>query len=298
MSYPDVTGGFPPASMKPTPVSRIAPLLGAGVSLALILGTVVWGYRLVVRDVSGIPVVRAMEGPVRVLPDNPGGVAADHQGLAVNAIAEARSGDLADRVILAPQPVDLADEDAPQGALGGTAEAVRAATSADGSVEALVRDLLTEAQPLAELDPAPESDVQDASTSVDPEVRITVSGLRPRQRPAELRPADLRVASAAPIAPVVASARQIDPDSLPVGTRLAQLGAFDSPETASREWDRLNGRFGDFMVGKAPVIQQAQSGGRTFWRLRAHGFADLSDARRFCAALVAEKAECIPVVTR
>jgi hypothetical protein len=32
--------------------------------------------------------------------------------------------------------------------------------------------------------------------------------------------------------------------------------------------------------------------------LRALGFEDLADARRFCSALVAEKAECIPVVTR
>jgi hypothetical protein len=28
------------------------------------------------------------------------------------------------------------------------------------------------------------------------------------------------------------------------------------------------------------------------------GFADLGEARRFCSALVAERADCIPVVTR
>jgi hypothetical protein len=35
-----------------------------------------------------------------------------------------------------------------------------------------------------------------------------------------------------------------------------------------------------------------------FYRLRAHGFTDLSDARRFCAAFVAGGVDCIPVVTR
>ena len=35
---------------------------GAAVSLALIAGVSVWGYKLVMRDVSGIPVVRAAEG--------------------------------------------------------------------------------------------------------------------------------------------------------------------------------------------------------------------------------------------
>jgi hypothetical protein len=28
------------------------------------------------------------------------------------------------------------------------------------------------------------------------------------------------------------------------------------------------------------------------------GFTDLSDARRFCSAMVAERADCIPVVAR
>nr|MCW1951240.1 SPOR domain-containing protein [Octadecabacter sp.] len=32
--------------------------------------------------------------------------------------------------------------------------------------------------------------------------------------------------------------------------------------------------------------------------LRATGFSDLSDARRFCAAMSAEGAACIPVVVR
>ena len=57
-------------------------------------------------------------------------------------------------------------------------------------------------------------------------------------------------------------------------------------------------RFGDYLNGKDRIVQTAESGGRTFYRLRAHGFADLSDARRFCSALVAEGADCIPVVTR
>ena len=85
---------------------------------------------------------------------------------------------------------------------------------------------------------------------------------------------------------------------IPAGTRLSQLGAFDSPEVARKEWDRLSARFGDYMDGKQRVIQKAQSGGRTFYRLRAIGFADLNDARRFCSALVAERADCIPVTSK
>lgn len=83
-----------------------------------------------------------------------------------------------------------------------------------------------------------------------------------------------------------------------MGTRLAQLGAYKSEAIAREEWARLEARFGDYLDGKNRVIQKATSGGRTFYRLRAMGFDDLAEARRFCSALVAERAECIPVVTR
>jgi hypothetical protein len=76
------------------------------------------------------------------------------------------------------------------------------------------------------------------------------------------------------------------------------LGAFPSPEEAKAEWAALDVKFEEFMDGKSQVIQRAQSGGKVFYRLRAYGFEDLSDARRFCSALLAGKANCIPVVTR
>jgi hypothetical protein len=87
----------------------------------------------------------------------------------------------------------------------------------------------------------------------------------------------------------------LDPDGLPAGTRLAQLGAYESEAVARREWDRIATRFGDFMKDKQRVVQKAQSAGSTFYRLRVHGFSDMNDARRFCAALQAEGAECISV---
>jgi hypothetical protein len=49
------------------------------------------------------------------------------------------------------------------------------------------------------------------------------------------------------------------------------------------------------MAAKAMVVQPAESGGRTFYRLRAHGFDGEDDARRFCSAFVSENAVCIPV---
>jgi hypothetical protein len=90
----------------------------------------------------------------------------------------------------------------------------------------------------------------------------------------------------------------VAPETIPAGTRLVQFGAYASAEIARSEWGKLDTKFGDFLEGKQRVIQKATSGGRTFYRLRALGFEDVADARQFCAAIVAGKAECIPVVTR
>jgi hypothetical protein len=312
--------------------------IGAGLSLALIIGVVVWGYKLVMRDVNGIPVVRAAEGPMRMAPETPGGRTADHQGLAVNAVAA--TGTAApppDRLVLAPRPVELLEEDLPAAelmavaqilpmlppppaatgeAVIGPALALIPADGADGallpdgarienaamirpepdSMSAMVDQIL--AQVLAGEDFAAEDAPADAIAVPLIEGGIGQS-LRPQARPAAMVRA--AAAQAAMVQAAVQSAtpvQDIDPATIPVGTRLVQLGAYDSPEVAKEAWDRLAARFGDYLVGKGRVIQQAESGGRNFYRLRAMGFADINDSRRFCSALVAERAECIPVTVR
>lgn len=305
-------------------LTTLTNLVGAAVSLALIVGVGVWGYKLFMRDVSGVPVVRAAEGPMRVQPEDPGGQQAQNQGLSVNNVAAVgAAGAPADRLVLAPAPLDVTEEDAALAAAAASGEAepvslpeadeAMAALDDAGdetvqlaALEALAARLADGVEPLGELaggapDPAaePRSEMVEEEASVAPVDLPEIKGglkrsLRPMLRPAALS----TTAPAEAIAAAVAGAIDVDPDAIPVGTRLAQLGAYDSAEVARAEWKRLNGRFGEYLEGKQRVVQKAQSGGRTFYRLRAMGFADLNDARRFCSALVAEKAECIPVVTR
>lgn len=112
--------------------SRFVSLAGAVCSLALIAGLGIWGYKLAVRDVSGIPVVRALEGPLRIAPETPGGDVAMHQGLSVNAVASAGSAlPLPEKLVLAPPEVDLAADDQ-----AGTAVLAAVPEAADGSAVA------------------------------------------------------------------------------------------------------------------------------------------------------------------
>ena len=46
-------------AVKPAQGAGFMNIFAAGLSLALLVGMGVWGYRLAVRDVTGVPVVRA-----------------------------------------------------------------------------------------------------------------------------------------------------------------------------------------------------------------------------------------------
>jgi SPOR domain len=300
--------------------SRIA---GALVSLALVLGLGYWGYRLAVRDVLGVPVIQALDGPMRIAPEDPGGEIADHQGLAVNDVAAVGiAAPLPEKLILAPRPVDLAEEDtpglaglAPPGstpvaapgeiAPGGTDLALAAtpptesASPTEVAVDAAIAEalgLVPEDVPTATAE-EPASDMiegpvlEDLSAVPEPDGAIAVSP-RPKARP------DGRAAAVAVPEDLADLPPAVDPATIAVGTRLVQLGTFNTEEEAKVAWVRLQGSFGELMTDKGLVVQSAESGGRTFFRLRAEGFEDEADARRFCAAFVAQDVTCIPVPQR
>ncbi|CUJ33195.1 SPOR domain-containing protein [Cognatishimia activa] len=295
--------GTGPQVDSPQIAGNIANWAGAIVSLGLLIGAGVWGYKLLVRDVTGVPVVRAIEGPMREQPIDPGGTQAAHQGLSVNGVAaEGTAAAPADRLVLAPAPIELNENDAPSGATQiaaapvvteePTIEApapIAAPAALDTSnVDAVIGQLVGDAEPLGEVAP-----VTEPAPEVTPVVAKEGLGtsLRPKLRPAQ---------RSQPIAAATPEAKPLEvaAESLPAGTRLVQLGAYASPEIARAEWDKLQTKFGDYLGDKQRVVQKATSGGRTFYRLRAMGFADLSDARRLCSSLKAENADCIPVVTR
>ncbi len=289
-------------------LTKLTNLAGAAVSLALVVGIGVWGYKLLVRDVSGIPLVRAVAGEMRVRPEVPGGQLAKHQGLSVNTVAAIGEADKpADQVRLAPEQIYLTDEDQPMSAFDNASDeglSIDDNTPVDvagalesGSMEDLVAELTNGVAPLEDFD-SETVPVLASASAADVAQLLSGDGMRASLRPT-IRPRRARAVASAVVAPVAAvSTTEIDATSLPAGTRLVQLGAFDSPEIARAQWDKLNARFGPYLEGKNRIVQEARSGGRTFYRLRAQGFEDISDARRFCSAFVAESVDCIPVVTR
>ncbi|MES2667861.1 MAG: SPOR domain-containing protein [Pseudomonadota bacterium] len=350
---------------RPGRYQRVINLAGAATSLALVIGLGIWGYKLAVRDVTGVPVVRAALEPMRIAPENPGGTVADYQGLSVNDIAaEGTAAPPPDRLVLAPRPVELSLEDgagltaappldpAASGAAEAAAEAAAALPVAPAETEAILGapDVTapvapTETAPVAEFatdavtdavtDPVADSSINDAVTAAlaealadgspdlsdltepepdaAPDGAVTRSPL-PRRRGGDVAsgptpgvqqapPAAAETAVAAETAPAepataTAATAEVDAATLTAGTRLVQLGAFDSADQAREEWGRLQGQFGALLTGKSLVVEPATSGGSTFYRLRALGFESEDDARRLCAALMPDHDNCIPVTQR
>ena len=276
--------------------------IGAGLSLALAIAIGMWAYQTIMRDVSGVPVIKASSDPMRVAPENPGGLSAQNKGLSVNRVAEEVASKAPDQVMLAPSPVSLSEDDLASGAL-------RAQNSENSSmvlnapipldINNLPDDLLRDsARAMVTLyrqwyDTKAIGSIKDAlkhALQNDESAVGLAQAIRPPKRPSNSAH-QWRAAQ-------VASVRDLSPLDILAGTALVQLGAFDSEAVAKAEWLRLDKTFSSFMRGRDRLIVKATSGGRDFYRLRAVGFADIDDAKRFCATMVAGDVDCIPILAR
>jgi len=313
MANPDYSEAFDYADTrgrKGAGVSSMLGWLGAACSVALVAGLGWWVYDLAMRDVNGIPVIKALAGPAREAPADPGGFIAPNQGLAVNAVAAKTTDDpAADKIHLAPDATGLTASDQPVPELQLQQQA-QPTPQVAATIPAAPPppDVVDQSKVVVQASSG--TDLRDAVNAAlaDAGIAVPASAAKPKDQRPQSRPAataaPVVVASAAPLTASSAKAASpakpvdVDPASLAQGTPLVQLGAYDSTDIARGAWDTAESRFQPFLQDKQRVIEKADVGGRTFYRLRVYGFQDMADARRFCAALKAEHADCIPVLVR
>ena len=78
------------------------------------------------------------------------------------------------------------------------------------------------------------------------------------------------------------------------GSHVVQVGAFRSEGEADQFWDRMSGRFGDYMDGKSKDIERADLGSRgIYYRLRIAGFNNADQAKTYCSGLKARNQDCL-----
>lgn len=263
----------------------------AGISIAVIGGFGYWAISLGARNPNEVPIIRAMEGPARVQPENPGGKQASHQGLAVNTVqAEGGVQAPSQQVALAPAPQQLNDEDIANAKLAPRIKPLLkvAKVETETSAADLIAKAITQDQAQAKIAMKPSQPRIIVGTAYSPK-----ASLRPATRPTQLTAQLAQVQQTSAGSPPSKISQTV-----PLGTRLIQLGAYDSTAQAIKQWDKLFAKHGDLLEGKKRLVQAAESGGRKFFRLRATGFASKDETRTLCSALLARGTPCIPVTAR
>jgi hypothetical protein len=119
----------------------------------------------------------------------------------------------------------------------------------------------------------------------------------PAQGAVQAVPTPEPAAPAAPPAPVAAAGPSGQPAAFapsPQGRIQVQLGALASEELARAEWERLSRRMPELLAAFRPQILRFDrgEGAPPMWRLRVGGFADAATARAFCEQARGRGAAC------
>ena len=240
-------------------------LLLAAVALGGVLLVGTGGWALLGHRDMVVPVIEADTRPVRVKPDNAG-------GMQVAGADEQAMGDQAGAAqVMAP----AAEAPAPQ--------VLRAQLQPVAPTVAAAAPLVTSAAPPAPA-PANVTGPEAARAAPDP----ARAGHPAARAPAALAPAAVAAMPASPPATPAPAA------SAPVSGAgpMVQLAAVDNEPAAQAEWQRLAKRMPDVLGGRRPVVQRAEHDGHAVWRVRTGGFADIADATGFCARVRAKGGAC------
>ena len=234
----------------------IAGGLAAVVGVGALLG---WGITRMTSN-RPIPVVEAETRPVKIRPDDRGGLRVANQ----------------DEIIFERRGSGGAGFDA-SGRLAPAAEApnldaLRAATTVPPAAAPRVAE--APAQPQAVPPGVPAAPVAAAPQPAAPAPVVPAAPAAPAPAPAVV---------AAPAAPRPSAAG---------GGVTVQLGALDSEAGARAEWERLTRRAPELLQGRSPqVIRFERQDKPTMWRLRTGGFS-AETAKDFCDGIRGKGGAC------
>ena len=211
-------------------------MAASALGMVLLAGMGVWTFGG--QRAAGVPVIEADTRPLRVKPENAGGmvvVGANEQVMGGRGDGAEITGDLAPEAER-PDPQAL--------------RAQRAVASAPA------------ASPAAAVTPA------------------VVPG------------AAVVAATPAVVKPVVTAPEPAVAPAVSTGTTMVQIAALDSEAGATAEWTRLSHKAPELLGDRKPNVVRTERDGKTFWRLRTGGFADVAGATEFCRKARAKGLGC------
>jgi hypothetical protein len=237
-------------------------IAGSVLAAGAVIAALVWGFSR--GSTRNAPLIEADARPIKVRPDNPGGLRVPNQD---ELIFDRNRG---------------ARATAP-GALAPEAEKPR--------VDQLRQQLAERAaQEAARSAPPPAAPAQPATPQAAPRSAPQAAA------PATPAPPATTSALTAPSlpAPVPANAERFAP--VANGRAQVQLGALPSEAAARGEWERLQRRVPELLSNRrvtlAPLDREGQT---TMFRIRTGGFADAATARAFCEEMKTRSIPCMVI---
>jgi hypothetical protein len=224
--------------------------------LAAVLAVLIGASFLMGRRSTEIPVVVADTRPIRVKPDNPGGMKVDG---AENDVFSGGSDTANSKLAAAAENPDTKALHTIEAPVTDTPAPVAAApqTSKPAAGAPQVSKPVAIAPPVSKPAVVP---------STPPAAKPAVSAAAPPSKPASAK----AVVAVEPHAAVSGRMPSV------------QLAALASEDAARGEWQALLKRMPDLLNGRQPIYTRTERNGRTFWRVRTSGFADVAQARAFC----------------
>ena len=294
-------GGFDPDLRR---MGRVA----GGLALAGL--AVAGGWSMLGRRPHEIPVIEAPSGPLRVRPENPGGMqlasgvdaTPDGAGTLAPPPEVPQPGALRAQIQAEQGTQGLATGAAPDAAAAGQGGAAQE-QAAQAAAQALAAQSLAAQLPVAQGGAAGASAAggEVGGTSAAPVARGATPGpagaaggatpgAHVAARDVAHPPAAVAAAPAPAVAPVAA---RPDAAAAPGAHGAAvQLAAMESEQGATAEWQRLAHRMPELLGSRHPDVQRAEHDGHPVWRLRTGGFASTAQAAEFCAQVRAKGAAC------
>lgn len=239
-----------------------------------------------------IPVIRAADGPVKVRPDEPGGIEIKNRDIEVY---KRIGGDAPERTAekLLPKPeaplpapapeTNTSVEPEPKSAENQAAEKLIATTETKHEAPA-AKPSPEKVAALREPPPPPAAVKGETAAPPSPETRgqDLVPALAPTPAPAPAKPTE----NAPPPTEPVASG----------GGYSVQLAAVRDENAARGEWRRLRSRHADLLGALSLNVVRADLGAKgIFYRLRAGDLANKATAQTLCQALAKKKVGCLVV---
>lgn len=263
---------IPPPGYRSAPQRRAEEmrrmlLIGGGAGVVLLLCVI--GYFVATGSGSqGVPVIQAPATPVKVKPENPG-------GLTVSTPTGVLPGDGSQNVSLAPPP-----EKPDPAALAAQAKAEQQSSVVPAPNTAPKAAMSTGgSQPAPAAPAAPAVSVPSVPETPAPAAPKQTAMVVPPPSKAQAKPRNL--------------AQEYTPPSTGgAGGVKVQLAALGSKDAAQRAWDHLTHKMPGVLAGRHPIFVEAKVNGRTYWRVRLAGFQTRTDAAKFCQDVRAHGGAC------